>query len=195
MTEQINKLAEQVMRLLNGGDYSPSESKWDIREVAIAVEQASAKLIRLRTFEEWRTGESNSLGQYLATFTGQEIKRDTVRNLSYVDIPAKYISLPKGRGVHSIGPEGKEFVKYIPVGAGALNFASIRQAPFLQGNSGYWLEGSKAYFSNELSGNVVIKLITGADLVADMESDIITQVYSLYRTEKPEDKTINAQEE
>jgi len=51
MTEQINKLAEQVMRLLNGGDYSPSESKWDIREVAIAVEQASAKLIRLRTFE------------------------------------------------------------------------------------------------------------------------------------------------
>lgn len=195
MTEQINKLAEQVMRLLNGGDYSPSESKYDIREIAIAVEQASAKLIRLRTFEEWRTGESNSLGQYLATFTGQEIKRDTIRNLSYIDIPAKFISLPKGRGVHSIGPEGNEFVKYIPVGVGALNFVGIRQAPFLQGNSGYWLEGSKAYFSNELKGNVVIKLITGADLVADMESDIVTQVYSLYRTEKPEDKIINAQEE
>lgn len=195
MTDQINKLAEQVMRLLNGGDYSPSESKWDIREVAIAVEQASAKLIRLRTFEEIRFGDSNSLGQYLATFTGQEIKRDTVRNLSYIDIPAKYISLPKGRGVHSIGPEGNEFVKYIPLDAGALNFTNIRQAPFLQGNSGYWLEGSKAYFSNELSGNAVIKLITGAGLVADMESDIVTQVYSLYRTEKPEDKTINAQEE
>lgn len=195
MTDQINKLAEQVMRLLNGGDYSPSESKWDIREVAIAVEQASAKLIRLRTFEEIRFGDSNSLGQYLATFTGQEIKRDTVRNLSYIDIPAKYISLPKGRGVHSIGPEGNEFVKYIPLDAGALNFTQIRNAPFLQGNSGYWLEGSKAYFSNELSGNAVIKLITGAGLVADMESDIVTQVYSLYRTEKPEDKIINAQEE
>lgn len=195
MTEQINRLSEQVMRLLNGGDYSPSESKYDIREIAIAVEQASAKLIRLRTFEEYRMGESNSLGQYLATFTGQEIKRDTVRNLSYIDIPAKYISLPKGRGVHSIGPEGNEFVKYIPLDAGALNFTEIRQAPFLQGNSGYWLEGMKAYFSNELKGNAVIKLITGADLVADMESDIVTQVYSIYRTEKPEDKIINAQEE
>lgn len=195
MTDQVNRLSEQVMRLLNGGDYSPSESKWDIREVAIAVEQASAKLIRLRTFEEWRTGESNSLGQYLATFTGQEIKRDTVRNLSYIDIPAKYISLPKGRGVHSIGPEGNEFVKYIPLDAGALNFTNIRQAPFLQGNSGYWLEGRKAYFSNELSGNVVIKLITGSDLVADMEADIVTQVYSVYRTEKPEDELINAKEE
>lgn len=183
------------MRLLNGGDYSPSESKYDIREIAIAVEQASAKLIRLRTFEEWRTGESNSLGQYLATFTGEEIKRDTTRNLSYVDIPAKFISLPKGRGVHSIGPEGNEFVKYIPIDAGALNGFNIRQAPFLQGNTGFWLEGMKALFSNEISGNAVIKLITGSDLVADMESDIVTQVYSLYRTEKPEDKIINAQED
>lgn len=195
MTDQINRLADQVMRLLNGGDYSPSESKFDIREIAIAVEQASAKLIRLRTFEEYRMGESNSLGQYLAVFTGQEIKQDATRNLSYVDIPSKYISLPKGRGVNSIGPEGDEFVKYIPLDAGALNFANIRHAPFIQGNSGYWLEGMKAYFSNELKGNVVIKLITGADLVADMESDIIAQVYSIYRTEKPEDKIINAQEE
>jgi hypothetical protein len=195
MTDQVTKLAEQVMRLLNGGDYSPSDSKWDIREIAIAVEQASAKLIRLRTFEEYRSGEPNSPGQYLATFTGIPIQRDTTRNLSYIDIPAKYISLPKGRGVHSIGPEGNEFVKYIPLDAGALNFTNIRQAPFLQGNSGYWLEGSNAYFSNELKGNVVIKLITGSDLVADMESDIVTQVYSIYRTEKLEDKVINAQEE
>lgn len=195
MTDQVNRLSEQVMRLLNGGDYSPSESKWDIREVAIAVEQASAKLIRLRTFEEWRTGESNSLGQYLATFTGIPIQRDTVRNLSYIDIPAKYISLPKGRGVHSIGPQGNEFVKYIPVDAGALNGFNIRQAPFLQGNTGFWLEGDKALLTNELTGDTVVKLITGADLVADMESDIVAQVYSLYRTEKPEDKIINAQEE
>lgn len=193
MTEQINKLAEQVMRLLNGGDYSPSESKWDIREIAIAVEQASAKLIRLRTFEEYRSGEPNSLGQYLATFTGIPIQQDPIRNLSYIDIPSKYISLPKGRGVNSIGPEGNEFVKYIPIDS--LNFTNIRQAPFLQGNSGFWLEGSRAYFSNELTGNVVVKLITGSDLVADMESDIVTQVYSVYSTEKPEDKVINAKEE
>jgi len=195
MTDQVNRLAEQVMRLLNGGDYSPSESDFDIREIGIAVEQASAKLIRLRTFEEYRSVESNSFGQYLAVFTGQIIKKDTVRNLSYIDIPAKYISLPKGRGVHSIGPEGNEFVKFIPLDAGALNFTNIRQAPFIQGNSGYWLEGSKAYLTSELAGNTIVKLITGSSLVSDMESDIVAQVYSMYRTEKPEDKIINAVEE
>lgn len=195
MTEQVNRLAELVMRLLNGGDYSPSDSQWDIREIAIAVEQASAKLIRLRTFEEYRTGESNSLGQYLATFTGITVQQDQTRNLSYIELPSKYISLPKGRGVNSIGPEGNEFIKYIPLDAGALNFTSIRQAPFIQGNTGYWLEGGKALFSNKIEGNLVVKLITGGDLVADMESDIVAQVYSIYRTEKPEDKIINAQQE
>lgn len=192
--DQITRLAEQVMRLLNGGDYNPSDSKWDIREIEIAVGQASAKLIRLRIFEEYRSGEPNSFGQYLATFVGEEIKRDKTRNLSYIDIPAKYISLPKGRGVHSIGPEGNEFIKYIPIDAGMLSFTDIRTAPFLQGNAGFWLEGSKAFFTKEISGNAVVKLITGNDLVADMETDIVTQVYSVYRTEKPEDKVIDAKD-
>ncbi len=192
--DQVSNLSEQVMRLLNGGDYNPSDSKWDIREIELAVEQASAKLIRLRTFEEYRSGEPNSFGQYLATFS-ETIKRDEVRNLSYIDIPARYISLPKGRGVQSIGPEGNEYIKYIPLDSGSLNFTNIRNAPYLQGNSGFWLEGMKAFLTNELQGNVVVKLITGASLVADMESDIVNQVYSIYRTEKPEDKIINATEE
>jgi len=195
MSDQITKIAEQVMRLLNGGDYSVSESKWDIREIELSASQYASKLIRMRAFEEYAMGEGQSFGQYLATFVGEEIKRDTVRNLSYIDIPEKFISLPKGRGVHSIGPEGNEFVKYIPCNPDVLNFTGTRNAPFLQGNVGYWVEGMKALFTEEIKGKVIVKLITGAELVKDMESDIVAQVYQLYRTEKPEDKLINANEQ
>ena len=195
MTDQVNRIAEQVMRLLNGGDYSVSESKWDIREIELSTSQYASKLIRMRAFEEYAIGEGQSFGQYLATFVGEEIKRDTVRNLSYIDIPEKFISLPKGRGVHSIGPEGNEFVKYIPCNPDVLNFTGTRNAPFLQGNVGYWVEGMKALFTEEIKGKVIVKLITGAELVKDMESDIVAQVYQLYRTEKPEDKLINANEQ
>lgn len=195
MSEIITRLAEQIMRLLNGGDYSVSDSKWDIREIELAVEQFASKLIRLRVFEDYAMGEEMAVGQYLATFTGEPVKKDSVRNLSYIDIPVQYINLPKGRGIQSIGPEANESLKYIPCESGIMSYTNLRQAPFLQGNIGYWTEGQKAFFTSDITGNVIIKLVTGQNVIADMESDIVNQVYFIYRTEKPEDKVINANEE
>lgn len=192
------QIAEQVLRILNGGDYSVSDSKWDIREIELVVSQNTAKLVRNRIYEQYSLGEADSLGQYIATFRGVPVKNDAERNLKYIDIPAKYLSLPKNRGVNSIGPEKNEFVKFIPCDIGILNFYGTRNVPFLQGNTGYWLEGLKAYFTKEVTGPLVVKLVTTADvdenIPDDMQSDIIVMTLAYFQA-KPEDKLNNANED
>jgi hypothetical protein len=193
------QIAEQVLRILNGGDYSVSDSKWDIREIELVVSQNSAKLFRNRIYEQYTLGEGNSLGQYVATFRGVPVKDDTDRNLKYIDIPAKYLSLPRERGVNSIGPEKNEFVKFIPCELGILNIYGTRNAPFLQGNTGYWVEGMKAYFTkDDTKGPLVVKLVTTdtveENIPEDLQADIIALTLQYFQA-KPEDKLNNANED
>jgi hypothetical protein len=192
----IKQVAEQILRILNGGDYNVADSKWDIREIELLVGQVTSKLVTKSIYEKYLLGERDSFGQYLTTFFGVPVKKYESRNLFYIDIPAKYISLPRNGGVNSIGPEANEFVKYIPCEVGILNMYGTRDVPFLQGNVGYWLEGMKAYFTREVVGPLVVKLHTTSDIEAnvpeEMQADVILACLQILQGAKPEDKLNDA---
>jgi len=196
---KLDQMTELVHLKLAGGDIS-KDSPFDRREVKLHIENALNNKLRIDLFENY--SESKEIqGHYLATFTSIPVQYDATRQLSYLDLPARYVSLPRNRGLFSIGAEGNQANSYIPTMAGSLNFSTTRQTPFLEGQVGYYPEGSKAIFTSDISNagansiNTEVQLVIAADgdtfdvfVPANIEAEVIEYVYQTMANKSPEDK-------
>ncbi len=189
------QLAEQILKVLEG---RPSgDAKFSFREIELMVEQELATQIKINLFSNYKVGEAINPGQYLVTFEDVPVKHSESRNRDYIDLPARFIDLPGGKGVWSIGPMGNDWNKFIPLKSGATNFASIDNVPFLQDNVGYEIEGMRAMFTKEMINSslteCLVQLVTSnvpdINVTGDMDISIINGVLAILTGENASDKS------
>lgn len=204
------QLAEQIHRLLDGGAPS-NDTVYDPREIQLLVDQSLAYFIKVSILQAINTGDSDAAEAYTVTFPSVTVKKDEVLLLNYVDIPAQYLNLPKNGGLKSIRPQPVVFSSsitptvslinsFIPIGNGGMNFVSSHAGPFLQGNVGFWGEGNRAYFDQDIIKlgiqKVILQLITTSseaiNISMDLEQQVIEYVFNLMSPKIPQDDLTNA---
>jgi len=189
-----SQISEQILRLLEGGTPS-NDTPWDLREIRLLVDQSVAYNVKLLAYDALRVGDKGVGDQFIITYSKVPVKKDEDRKIFYVNAPSKYINLPGNSGLRSVGPMGNEFDKFIPIGMGGLNFRKSHAGPFLQGNVGYWAEGSMIMFDKDMSDlgikEVVIQVLTtdsdDFEIPIDIERDVIEYVYKLMSSSKQKD--------
>lgn len=203
------QIAEQIHRLLDGGAPS-SDTNFDPREIMIFVDQALAYFVKIAIFEGIKNGDVDVPEPYTVTFSSVTVQKDENLLLNYVDIPALYLNLPKNGGLKGIRAQVSEFPKslsptvpvinsFIPIGNGGLNFVQAHKGPFLQGNVGFWGEGNRAYFDQDLDKlgikKIILQLITTSseaiNISLDLEQQVIQYVYNIMSPKIPQDDLSN----
>lgn len=192
--DKKRQLSEQIFKILEGRP--TTDSKYSFNQIELLVEQQLAYQIRVNLFSNYKVGEPINPGQYLVTFEDVPVKNNESRNRNYIDLPARFVDLPGGKGVWSIGPMGNDWDKFLPVKSGSTNFGKIYNAPFLQGNVGFEVEGMRAYFTKDLLidnlTECLVHLVTtnvpDINITSDMDMSVIKGVLDLLETEKSSDK-------
>ena len=188
------RLAEQALRIINGGDINYEEDL-DLRDLQVYITQAVAAVVR-RGFLEGKNdivGEVN--GNLVLTFPNVEVKKDAMGY--YADLPSCTVGLMEGRGIHEVGDEGGAFIP--TMNGWANNFTSL-DAIQLQGQVGYFPENKTVRFFNvENFDNhqVYLKLLAAFDAIdeeteiaipLELQLEIVTQTVELFSQTPQEDK-------
>ena len=191
----ISKIAEQIHRQIDGGDIA-LESKWDIREIQLLVEQFANKLAYNKILSERQLeGEWNISGGLIGTYTTIPIKRDVSREISYSDIPVKYIQLPLNKGIEVMADRnenGKLFGTFVLIQPREEKFLDMNDSLMFQGRIGYRVEGSRVIYFEDIYRtrqiqSVTMKLIVASPdgetlyLSPDLESELIEFVKAQLR--------------
>ena len=199
------RIAEQVARLLNGGNV-PAAAKVKIPEIKIAVEQCLNKLLKMEylnlnipSFEMIPNGAS------VATYENIVIEQYGTRSKS--TLPAMPLKLPRGIGVYQIFDPANPDCPFIPLEMGQLGL--LKSQPLLNnllGQTGYEWYGMDIIFTTDLTQTppiyltmrlVVLDISHYSDydilpIPSDMEWDVIQEVYKLFTTEPIADKLVDS---
>jgi hypothetical protein len=191
--DKKKQLTEQIFKILEGKP--TGDAKYSLKQIELLVEQQLAYQMKINLFSNYKIGEAINPGQYLTTFEDVPVKTNTGRNRDYINLPARFVDLPGGKGVWSVGPMGNDYDKFIPLKSGAANFSKVFNTPFLQGNIGFEVEGLKVYFSEKIINdieNCLVQLVTpdsvDINITADMDVAVIGGVLQILSVEAPSDK-------
>jgi hypothetical protein len=194
------QLAEQILIILEGKP--TGDAKYTLKQIELLVEEQIALQMKINLFSNYKVGEPINPGQYITTFEDVVVRNNASRNRDYIDLPARFIDLPGGKGVWSIGPMDYASSRFIPLPLGASNFTSYQNALFLQGEVGCEVEGLKAYFTENIIADdptVLVQLVTpdvlDLNITRDMEMAAINGVVQLLSVEAPSDKVNDNKED
>ena len=190
MNTSKKQLAEQILRLLSAGNYT-NDQEIDIRELILHVSQVLASVVRVRYFQNKAEGDDYINGSYIYTFKNVEVKEDKDLNQFYAEIPASTMDLPNDAAIHFVGymQDQSRPIKRVPNG-----FIGITQGTskaFLEGNSGFYVEGRNIFLVNIKKGEdpckLLIKLVVAFGYIPenkeifmplDAQNEIIDRVLS-----------------
>lgn len=199
------KLAEQVVRLLNGGEI-PVSTKVKINEAKLAVEQVLNKLLKMEYLNvNIPSYEMIPNGASVATYEGIEVIQYGTRSKS--TLPAMPLKLPRGIGVYQIFDPANPDCPFIPLEMGQLGL--LKSQPLINnllGQVGYEWYGTDIIYTTDLTQpdpiEVTMRLVvldisqySDYDILpvpADMEWDIVQEVYKLFATEPVADKLVDS---
>jgi len=198
------KIAEQVVRLLNGGEI-PVASKVKIREVMLAVAQVVNKMLKMEYLNvNIPSAELIPNGASIATYEGIEVEQYGTRSKS--TIPAMPLKLPRGIGIYQIFDPANMDCPFIPLEMG--QWGLLQSQPLINdllGQVGYEWYGTDVVFTRDLTQPDPIELTfrlvvldmsqySDFDIIpvpADMEADVIQEVYKLFASEPVSDKLVD----
>tara|TARA_Y100000592_G_C5387412_1_gene276506 strand:- start:165 stop:809 length:645 start_codon:yes stop_codon:yes gene_type:complete len=197
MATTKRKLAEQCMRILSGG-YVTKDTEFDIRELMLAVEQSRDRLVKQ---EVMNTSFSNTsafvdmsgvIGNFISVYDNVQIVQDAAKNLKYSTLPATPLALPDDKGVYHVSYMEDQRNSFIRMPNGSIGLFGNLPSSRLLGREGYWVEGDKIYFNENVNPNlnkVLVKLVVvakdiPADVIfpmpAELEADVVRDVVQLY---------------
>lgn len=163
--------AEQVLRLLNGGDYSTATSIKK-QDVYIAAEQARNYLI-----EKYVNLQGDDIiDEFVSVYDDVVVKKNEKRNRLYIELPAQLISLRDGKGMRHIGPMQDEANPFIFLKGGNEFTYDGLEAGNIEGRTGYWIEGASKSSETPIAvfKNMPVQL-EGKELLVKM----VSSIYSL----------------
>lgn len=128
MATRTDYLAEQLHRLLSGGD-PPRDSPWSRTELRLVVEQAVARVGRLSYWENLRVNGDHWVdGLLTVPFNALPLTQDAP-NLEWVaTLPAPYLSLPGGRGLQRVRFTGRPKEHLVPAPSGMIQGSRVAKA-------------------------------------------------------------------
>lgn len=186
------QIAEQILRIINAGDVT-ADSKYDIREIILAVEQERDRLVRLRLFESLQMGEMIVAGDVISSFDNVLIKNDSVKDMLYSDLPGNPLSLPNDYGVWQVSYQKNQKNAFIRMPNGSMGLYNGLLSSNLGGREGYFVEGNKIYYNDNVSNccghKVLIKMVLNSGSIAndvlfpipaDIQSEVIRNVVQLF---------------
>lgn len=140
MTKEV--IAEQVLRIIYGGDI-PSGASVEDRDVFLVADQVYAEILDkyITISGEDVTGEFVSVYPKIGD-TGVEIKKDTVRDMLYAELPARMVNIKNGRGLREVSPIKDERGAFPIMQSGHIAVTAGLESEDLNGQIGCWLEGS-----------------------------------------------------
>lgn len=199
------KIAEQVVRLLNGGEI-PVATKVKINEAKIAVEQVINKMLKMEFLNlNIPSAEMIPNGCSVATYENIEVVQFGTRSKS--TLPAMPLKLPRGIGVYQIFDPANMDCPFIPLEMG--QYGLLKSQPLINdllGWTGYEWYGKDIIYTKDLTQpdpiTVSMRLIvldisqySDYDILpvpADMEWEIVQEVYKLFSTEPIADKLVDS---
>lgn len=199
------RIAEQVVRLLSGGNI-PTAAKVKLPEVKIAIEQVLNKMLKMEYLSlNIPTAEAIPNGASVATYEGIVVTQYGTRSKS--TLPAMPLKLPRGIGVYQIFDPANMDCPFIPLEMG--QFGLLKSQPLINnllGQVGYEWYGMDIVYTTDLTQpdpiNLTMRLVvldisqySDYDILpipADMEFDVIQEVYKLFATEPVSDKLVDS---
>lgn len=196
------RLAEQVVRLLNGGDISVA-SKVQINEAKIAVEQAVNSLLKMEYLRvNMKMGEMIPNAASVATY--DNVLVTAYQQTSKATLPAIPLKLPRDMGVFEIYNPLNPDCLFIPLEMGM--HALLKDQPLISdllGHVGYRRYGNDIVFQQDITipnedtyvsmRLVVLDISQYSDwdilpVPADMESQVIGLCLEMFGREPVKDE-------
>lgn len=200
------KLAEQIVRLLDGGDIAVA-SKVHINEAKIAVEQALNQILKMEYLKvNIPMGEMIPNGASVATY--ENILLTPYQTTCKCTLPAIPLKLPRDIGLFEIYDPTDPDCLFIPMEMG--QHALIKGQPLINdllGHVGYRRYGNDVVMTRDLTlpntdtyigmRLVVLDISQYSDwdilpVPADMEGQVIGFCLDLFRNEPVKDKVVDS---
>lgn len=165
-------LGERIQRLYSRF-VDKDVNKIDYREIKVLMADAINVLIKSD-----HINRAEVSGTTIATY---EVESDTTS----VELPVYPISLPKEQGVHRVFPKGCPWKPYIPIRSGDFEIVQGTPTEFIEGQTGYYMDGKKLIFTKKVPKDLTLKLIVNdPSIIEDTEAlpippDMVLQVIQM----------------
>ena len=196
----LRKIAAEIHRILSGGQLS-NDSELDERYTIELIRNAMAEILKLQYLTKRQVADDRTHEKmYVATYPKIEVKWDDDTERAYAELPDFYVSLPYNRGVVSVASMDKPLDPMIQ----KLNpsVSSTLPAGKLQGKIGYYVEGLRVYWDEDVRKKnvrkVLVKLIVPAPntlknddnlpVTPEQVGGIIDRVIGWYKAEGIQDR-------
>jgi hypothetical protein len=181
MATTLNILTEEIIRIYRRGLDKENTSPLDPREVKIKIPKVVNTLIKA---EHIQRGDVS--GTVVATY---DFPRQG-EGPYFIELTVNPVSLPKEQGVHRVFPKNCPWDAYIPMINGDMELIRGTFAEFIEGRTGYFLEGRKLIFTRKPTENITVKLVvydpnslSDNDVIPippEMEFQVIQAVLQMY---------------
>lgn len=163
MATNYKILGEQIMRIysrsIDREDVSP---RIDYREIKPLMVQAINSLLKIEHLQRAEVS-----GTSIATYI---LQKESTANYDYVQLTVTPISLPKEQGVHRVYKEGCPWAPFIPIRSGDFEITMGTPTNFIEGDTGYYLNGTKIIFTKTVGLDIEVQLVVNdPNLIADTD--------------------------
>lgn len=202
MNTSKKQLAEQVIRFLSGGN-TTNDEELDLRELILYVSQALASIVRIRYYQNKAEGDDYINGLFIYSFKNVLVQKDEDLNQYYAELPASTMDLPNDSAVHFVGYMQDQSKPIRRVPNGFIGISDGLSAGYLEGNSGFYVEGRNIYIVNIKKGEdpckLLIKLVVAFGdidedkeifMPLDVQDEIIAKAVQLYGVQKQSPKDV-----
>jgi hypothetical protein len=191
------KLGEQLIKTLNAGSNN-SDVKITMPQAMLYVGQARNVMIKELLYSNYANfGEFDVPHDFLSEFIVTPVENEYGQVMS--SLPAHPIGgIHQDMGIYHVSYPNDEPNAFAPLKSGWSAMYAGMASQNLEGRSGYYPQGDKIYFTEDVSGDVLIRMIAdSADIgerdffpiTPDMESEVLGRAVSIAQIamQTPED--------
>lgn len=161
------KIAEQIIRLLSGGE---DNGRWDRREIILSICQVRDTMAVIAFYEAMKNEERDIDEVWLSTYKGIISAKDNDNGQWYIELPATPIVFPRNKGINTVSFAKDIYSPFMPMSNTSpwLLKESGTQIVDLLGNIGYYQEGSRLYFIGlDAAAPITVTMVANASAIPD----------------------------
>lgn len=166
---KLSTIAEQVRRILSGGDPS-DDSQLDIRDIGLAAQEVRNAIISDKIEKQLKQGSLSIDGGYLTILESVPILFDAAKDTFYSDIPVQIAALPMGMGVWRISLMQDKFNDFARIATGETAMFARMETLGVNTRKAYELKGTRVEYLNVTDANKEV-LMEVVGMVDDFEED------------------------
>lgn len=189
-------LAEQALRILQGGDIS-NDSSITYGDLTAYIAQVVNELIRVDVLGGKVEGNTPFFGDFISVYDCIDVKKDVKSCRYYAELPARPLGIPNNSAITEVSFMNDPFKTFIPVGSGFNSMAYGLDIFDLEGDISFYLEGKNRIYLNgiskEMDDALQVKMVADArskddkeflPIAPEFEATIIARTIDMYKIQK-----------